>query len=201
MTTTSYENGVKRKPFRDDDYRRTLALAHAGWWGTALIVGGRAIGLIPQEVGALAFLTIGGAVTASLTLSRMRLADTVSQVFHVGLQSAITLSANVFTDTCIMTLDGDGKIEGVDHADAIGWDEREIVGRELRALLSPRSRGVRVLRPGTSMTSPMLNQGGEMFDARLSFAALHTNGPEKRESMIVTVSPVIAINAEGNYTK
>lgn len=184
------------KPFANNDYRKTLLIAHVGWWGTAAIVAGRALGLVPQQISSVAFLTLGAAVAASLALSRMRLADTISQVFTVGLQSAITLSANVFTDTCIMMLDGDGKVKGVDHADAIGWESAELTGRELRALLAPRSHGVRVLEPGTSMTSPMLNQKGERFDARLSFAAVSSD-----DTMIVTVSPVIAINAEGNYRK
>lgn len=191
------------KPFAGNDYKRTVTLAHLGWWTTAGIVILRSFNAIPIGVGSLALLTLGFAVAASLALSRMRLAETISQVFNVGLQSAITLSANVFTDTCIMALDSKGKIESVDHADAIGWNEDEIIGRELRALLSPRSHGVRVLRAGTSMTSPMLNQKGEQFDARLSFAALHTQDgadhPDGVETMVVTVSPVIAINSGGNY--
>lgn len=191
------------KPFATNDYRRTMLLAHLGWWGTALLALLRAFNLIPIAFGSFALLTLGMAVAASLALSRMRLSETISQVFQVGLQSAITLSANVFTDTCIMTIDGKGKVESVDHADAIGWDEDEIMGRELRTLLSPRSDGVRVLRAGTSMTSPMLNQSGSVFDARLSFAALKADTEDLEnslaESMIVTVSPVIAINSEGNY--
>lgn len=178
-----------------DVYRKTLALAHTAWWSTAGIVVLRAFEIIPQQFGLAALLTLGGGVTASLALSRMRLSDTVTGAFKIGLQSAISLSANVFTDTCIMSLDDDGRVLGVDHADAIGWSAQELKGRELRALLSPRSHGVRELVPGSSVTSPMLNQKGETFDARLSFAALDEG------VMIVTVSPVIAINSEGNYRK
>lgn len=194
------------RPFLTNDYKKTLLIAHAGWWGTALFAVLRAFDVIPISWGSFGLLSLGVGVAASLALSRMRLAETMSQVFNVGLQSAITLSANVFTDTCIMALDGDGKVESVDHADAIGWDEREITGRELRSLLAPRSHGVRVLRPGSSVTSPMLNQRGEQFDARLSFAALnspdgHPAASGLADHMIVTVSPVIAINSEGNYAK
>lgn len=198
-------SGRWTKAFVSNDYRKTLILAHVGWWGTGLLALLRAFELIPLAFGSFALLTLGMAVAASLALSRMRLAQTISQVFQVGLQSAITLSANVFTDTCIMAVDGKGNVESVDHADAIGWEQDEIVGRELRALLAPRSHGVRVLRAGTSMTSPMVNQAGEVFDARLSFAALKTGDGEHEEtpdgdtSMIVTVSPVIAINSDGNY--
>jgi hypothetical protein len=195
--------GKWTKPLASNDYNRAIVLAHIGWWGTVIIVGARTLHWLPQSASLLALLTLGLGVTASLGLSRMRLAETITQVFQVGLQSAITLSANVFTDTCIMALDNKGRITSVDHADAIGWSEGEMVGRELRSILAPRSHGIRVLRPGTSMTSPMLNQKGETFDARLSFAALKTElnggGGEHGEAMIVTVSPVVAINAEGNY--
>lgn len=191
------------KAFVNDDYKKTVAIAWFGWLSTGLFAVLRAFNIIPVSFGSFGLLTLGTGVAASLALSRMRLAETVSEVFHVGLQSAITLSANVFTDTCIMAIDGKGNVESVDHADAIGWEQDEILGRELRSLLAPRSHGVRVLRAGTSMTSPMLNQKGETFDARLSFAALKadTGNAEHSlaESMIVTVSPVIAINAEGNY--
>lgn len=191
-----------RKPFADNDYEKMVTLAHCGWWSTVCVVTLRTFDILPQSAGSIALLTLGLGVTASLGLSRMRLGETISQVFQVGLQSAITLSANVFTDTAIMALDEHGCIESVDHADAIGWDTEELVGRELRTLLAPRSHGVRILRPGTSMTSPMQNQRGEMFDARLSFAALKTSGiPHNgfQEAMIVTVSPVVAINSDGNY--
>src|SRR5688500_2755753 len=161
------------RAFVSNDYKKTTIIAHIGWWSTALIVILRAFQVLPQSIGTAALLTLGMGVAASLALSRMRPAETISQVFQVGLQPAITLSANVFTDTCIMALDGKGKIESVDHADAIGWNEDEIVGRELRTLLSPRSHGVRVLRPGPRMPSPMLNQKGAQSDARLGFAAPH----------------------------
>lgn len=185
------------KPIIGDDYRRTITMAHAGWWGTGIFAVLRAFEVIPVSMGSFGLLTLGVGVTASLALSRMRLAETISGVFQVGLQSAIALSANVFTDTCIMAIDAQGRVESVDHADAIGWDGASLVGRELRTLLTPRSHGVRVFRAGTSMTSPMLNQGGETFDARLSFAALQLS--DEGESMIVTVSPVVSINSEGNY--
>lgn len=172
-------------------YVHTLAAAHTGWWGTVVITGLRATGVIPQQAGTLALLTLGLGITASLSLSRMRLGKTIAEVFQAGMRAAITLSANVFTDTCIMALDKKGVIQSVDHCDAIGWEEEEIVGRELRALLSPRSMGVRHIEPGTTVTSPMLNQAGKRFDARLSIAALRgADGDDG--SLIVTVAPVVS---------
>jgi hypothetical protein len=73
-------------PFRYNDYKRTLVLAHAGWWGTVAIVGLRAAEVIPQSLGSMALLTLGVAVTASLSLSRMRLSETMTQVLLVGAQ-------------------------------------------------------------------------------------------------------------------
>jgi hypothetical protein len=175
-------------------YRHTLIMAHTGWWGTVLIVSARTFGWLPQEAGSLALLTLGLGVTGSLALSRMRLGRTITEVFQAGMRAAITLSANVFTDTCIMKLDKRGVICSVDHSDAIGWEVEELVGRELRALLSPRSMGVRRIAPGTSLTSPMLNQAGNTFDARLSVASLDGDSPDE---VIVTVSPVI--NGIGSY--
>jgi hypothetical protein len=172
-------------------YRNTVLTAHVGWWGTAFLVTLRAIDAIPQQAGSLALLTLGLGVTSSLALSRMRLGKTITEVFQAGMKAAITLSANVFTDTCIMALDGRGVVVSVDHADAIGWENDEIVGRELRALLSPRSMGVRHIEPGTTITSPMMNQAGNTFDARLSVAVL---GDKDREAgtLIVTVAPVVS---------
>src|SRR5687767_10210954 len=99
-----------RKPFKHNDYAKTVTLAWIGWGGTLLFAILRAFEAIPLSFGTFGLLTMGVGVAASLALSRMRLAETISQVFTVGLQSAITLSANVFTDTCIMVLDGDGRI-------------------------------------------------------------------------------------------
>ena len=72
------------KSLRFDDYKKTLLLAHAGWWSTACIATLRAFDIIPVAFGSMALLTLGLGVTASLGLSRMRLAGTMTQVFLVG---------------------------------------------------------------------------------------------------------------------
>lgn len=179
-------------------YRNTLILAHLGWWGTVVVVVLRAMEAVPQSVGLASLLTLGLGITASLSLSRMRLGDTISQVFNAGMKAAITLSANVFTDTCIMALDDQGRIASVDHSDAIGWDADAILGRYLRDLLAPRSHSkpMRVLEPGTSITSPMLNQEGGAFDARISLATLgqHVNSDgvqSENLTMVATISPIV----------
>lgn len=187
----------------DTRYKNTVIMAHVGWWGTALIAGVRAADWIPIQYGTLALLTLGVGVTASLSLSRMRLGDTISQVFNAGMKAAITLSANVFTDTCILALSEDGLIRSVDHCDAIGWTEPQLIGKRINDLLVPRSgmSGViRKLEPGSSITSPMRNQEGKVFDARVSLAILNQGvdpegGPDSQDrTLIATISPVVASN-------
>jgi hypothetical protein len=187
---------------RNMEYRKILAAAYVGWWGTAVLVTLRAAHIIPQGVGSLALLTLGLGVTASLALSRLRLGNTITEVFNAGMRAAITLSANVFTDTCIMAVNRDGKIVSVDHCDAIGWDADRILGKNLMDdLLATRSGmpgRIRKLDSGTSITSPMRNQDGFVFDARLSVASLDQSVDEMRvERLVVTVSPVVT--ASGQY--
>lgn len=70
-----------------DDYKRTVMLAHVGWWSTAGFAILRAFEVIPIAYGSLGLLTLGLGVTASLGLSRMRLAETMTEVFLVGVRS------------------------------------------------------------------------------------------------------------------
>jgi hypothetical protein len=184
-------------------YRHTLIMAHTGWWGTVLIVSARTFGWLPQEAGSLALLTLGLGVTGSLALSRMRLGRTITEVFQAGMRAAITLSANVFTDTCIMAVDKDGRVVSVDHSDAIGWEADKLLGKNLLCDLVITRSGVsgtiRKLEPGTSITTPMRNQDGGAFDARISLAELDQQvGDVRVERMIATVSPVVS--STGHYT-
>jgi len=188
---------------KNSEYNKILLAAHVGWWGTVVVVGLRAMDILPQPAGSLGLLTLGVAVTASLALSRMKLGKTITEVFNAGMRAAITLSANVFTDTCIMAIDKDGRIVSVDHCDAIGWDADKLVGKLLcDDLIVPRSGvsgSMRVLEPGTSITTPMRNQLGGTFDARISLAELDQQvGDVRVERMIATVSPVVS--STGHYT-
>jgi hypothetical protein len=188
---------------RNDEYKKILLAAHAGWWGTVVVVGLRAMDILPQPAGSLGLLTLGVAVTASLALSRMKLGKTITEVFNAGMRAAITLSANVFTDTCIMAVDKDGRVVSVDHSDAIGWEADKLLGKDLLCDLVVTRSGVsgtiRKLEPGTSITTPMRNQDGGAFDARISLAELDQQvGDVRVERMIATVSPVVS--STGHYT-
>jgi hypothetical protein len=188
---------------RNDEYKKILLAAHVGWWGTVVVVGLRAMDILPQPAGSLGLLTLGVAVTASLALSRMKLGKTITEVFNAGMRAAITLSANVFTDTCIMAVDKDGCVVSVDHSDAIGWEADKLLGKNLLCDLVITRSGVsgtiRKLEPGTSITTPMRNQDGGAFDARISLAELDQQvGDVRVERMIATVSPVVS--STGHYT-
>lgn len=178
------------------DYKRTVVAAHIGWWGTLVFALGRATELIPVQYGTFGLLLLGLGVTASLALSRYRLTGAITDVFNAGMKAALTLSANVFTDTCIAALDEDGHIVSVDHADAIGWEADAILGKDLVSLLVPRSHGTRILRPGTSMTSPMYNSKGDVFDARVNLALLDS-GVGDQGRLVATISPVVT--SSGSY--
>lgn len=188
---------------KNAEYNKILLAAHVGWWGTVVVVGLRALDVIPQAGGSIGLLTLGMAVTASLALSRMKLGRTITEVFNAGMKAAITLSANVFTDTCIMAIDQDGRIVSVDHSDAIGWEAKNLLGQRLcEDLIVTRSGApgsIRKLEPGTSITTPMLNQDGTMFDARISMSNLdhHVSGDVRIDRTIATVSPVVS--STGNY--
>jgi hypothetical protein len=178
------------------DYKATLRAAALSWGATVGIVALRALDAIPQQLGSIAILTMGVGIATSVSISRFRLTEAITSVFQVGLTSAITMSANVFTDTAIMQLDEDGRVESVDHADCIGWEEEKLVGRKLRDRLVPRSHdgSVRKLEPGTTITSPMLNGESGKFDARIALAALGERddmGELSNQRLIATISPVV----------
>src|SRR5690606_33926463 len=93
-----------------EEYRATARAATARWAASVAIVAGRAMEWISPQFGSAAFLPVGFGIATTVSLSRFRLTEAITQVFHLGLTSAITVSANAFTDTAIMQLDEDGKI-------------------------------------------------------------------------------------------
>ncbi|MGW0682847.1 hypothetical protein ACWD2L_05730 [Streptomyces sp. NPDC002754] len=173
----------------ENRYRVTMATALTAWLVTAVLVLLRALDVLNQHLSSIAILTVGVAIAASLSLGRMKLTKTITTVFQAGLASAVTLTTNALTDTCIVALDDRGIILSADHTDAIGWDEEELTGRELRALCQPKAGGVRKIEPGATITTPMTNQKGELFDAKISVVHLPTPGNGGR--VIATIAPVV----------
>lgn len=176
------------------DYKATLRAAAISWGASVVLVGARIMEWLPLQYTGLSLLTVGVGIATSVSLSRFRLTEAITTVFQVGLTSAITMSANVFTDTAIMQLSSDGCIEDVDHADAIGWHADDLIGRRLCDLLAPRSHDgcVREIEPGVTISSPMLNGVGGKFDARITVTSLASRDPQIEDRrMIATVAPVV----------
>lgn len=67
--------------------RLTTCLAVSGWTIAATITTLRTFGVVPANIGSVAVLAIGVAIASSLSLSRMRLAKTITQVFIVGMRA------------------------------------------------------------------------------------------------------------------
>lgn len=135
------------KSFAENDYRRSLILAHVGWWGTAIIIVLRAFERIPQSLGSTAILTLGFAVAASLSLSRMRLGRTVSQVFQTGLSLAVSLTTSGPTEdgdrprAAVFRTDLEGVIKSCERTDVVGWPEEQsgqLEGRAMDTLIPDR---------------------------------------------------------------
>lgn len=68
--------------------RRTGAriVAHVSWWGAFAVTVLRVMELIPVTLGVIVVLLIGTGTAASLALSRMRLADTITTAFEAGMR-------------------------------------------------------------------------------------------------------------------
>lgn len=165
-------------------YRTTLALTHAGWWTTALIVGLRSANAIPQPMGVLAVATLGIGVGANLALNRMRLAGTITAVFETGLKVATALQANLQATAVVIETDLDGVITQAEHAEAIHWARDALVGRPLDVLVPDRFLRIHheafakfqaengACTAGTTLSVPIVGQDGTEWPMRLSIAKL-----------------------------
>lgn len=72
-----------------EEHRRmgALVLVNVGWWGALLVMVLRVTGHAPQSLGVVAAVLIGVAISAGLSLSRMRLMKTIQEVFKAGYDS------------------------------------------------------------------------------------------------------------------
>jgi hypothetical protein len=67
-------------------YRVTVSIAWLAWVSAGIGTVITVFGVSPRPLGALVVMLIGVGVTASLALSRMRLAETITEVFVTGLR-------------------------------------------------------------------------------------------------------------------
>lgn len=68
-----------------NEYKATMRAAAVSWGASIAIIGARMAEIIPANVSSISFLTIGVGVAASISISRFRLTDAITQVFRVGL--------------------------------------------------------------------------------------------------------------------
>lgn len=61
-------------------------IAHVSWWSALLVTVLRVTDSIPTNFGPIVVLLIGTGVSASVSLTRARLADTITSAFDVGLR-------------------------------------------------------------------------------------------------------------------
>lgn len=124
-----------------EEARERLAsvLMHVGWWSALTFTFLAVSELIPRPMGTLVVLLIGVAIAASLARSRMRLADTISQVFETGLTAAVTLQSNILAaQVCIVETDLEGEIAASDCNSIIGWSDGDLKGKNVEDLIPDR---------------------------------------------------------------
>jgi hypothetical protein len=68
-----------------NEYKPTVYLAALSWGTSVGLVLGRAFDVIPSNFTSLTIFTIGIGVAATVSISRFRLTDAITQVFRVGL--------------------------------------------------------------------------------------------------------------------
>jgi hypothetical protein len=84
-----------------NEYKPTVYAAVASWGASVAIVAARVAELIPANVSSVAFLTIGFGVATSVSISRFRLADAITQVFRVGLTAQLPPTGHKYADELI----------------------------------------------------------------------------------------------------
>lgn len=162
----------------------TLALAHVGWWGAFLFTVLAVRGDVSRPIGTIVIMFVGIAIAASLSLSRMRLTDTITSVFEAGLSAAVVLQTSIDARTCVIETDQLGVIDAVENPGAIGWDSGALYGHPIVGLIGDsagRAALARRIGPasaisGRTMTLPILTSGGTSSTMRVTVSrvgALH----------------------------
>lgn len=131
---------MKWQPDITEDQRRTATtvLTYVGWWGALLLtiwdVGFEG----PRDLGIIIVFLIGVAIAASSARSRMKLAATITRVFEAGLSTSLVLQANIVRRTCVIELDGTGKIISAENPDLIAWPRGILHGKSAEELIPDR---------------------------------------------------------------
>lgn len=167
----------------EDTQRHAVQIIAWGSWATAtVLVYLRMTDRIPINSTLAIVILIGAAIAAGQALSRMKLADTITGVFHAGMASAVA----VIADTCVIHLEnGDRHIKSAAHAEVIGWGSESLHGTSTVDLF-PGTKGDRILNrieAGFSVTTPVLDQYEGETLCRLAMAQLG-------DIRVITITPV-----------
>lgn len=114
--------------------RRGIALGLAvGGWLSALVVAILDVaGIFAQHpAGVVVILLVGISIAASLSRTRMRMTDTITGVFRVGLEAS---RARKDIDYCTIAFDRDGRVVSVSNGNVIGPGYKAIIGENIKDL-------------------------------------------------------------------
>lgn len=176
---------MARTNVREDFRRRaTYTVVVGAWVGT--IVGSylRATDTIEIHWNSVIVTLMGVAIAATMALSRMRLASTISGVFDAGLKVATAMQANVTKRAALIEADYDGVIICADNAPVIHWNRDDLVGRQLEAIIPERYReahhkGMEAFKEqgqtrvvGSTIFVPVVGQDGVEYPMQLTVARL-----------------------------
>lgn len=186
-------------PWRDMDEDARFQVyrigAHGSWWGALIltviltVMNLSANPLEPPNTfqriaGIFIVFLIGVGIALGSALARMRLADTIADVFETGLKVATVLQTNVTASACMVETDHEGIIQSVEHAEVIGWRRDSLIGRNVDILVPDRflrqhqenfkrfSNGDNGRMAGTTINMPCLSEAGQELGIRLSIARL-----------------------------
>lgn len=163
--------------------KAALAFMIIGWTGAATIVAliygdvldNHRPGLLPL---------VGLAVAATLVRSRMRLTETITQVFQAGLTTSVALQTNVVSTACIIETDLEGRIRAVEHPEVIGWPDGELIARSFEDIVPDRflrlhlatfkqfRDSTEVRTAGVTLNIPIVREDGEEAPTRMTIARL-----------------------------
>lgn len=169
--------------------------AHGAWWGAlALTVALTVVNLLADPLsppsafqrvsGIFIVLMIGCGIALGSALARMRLADTIADVFETGLKVATVLQTNVTASACMIETDIEGTVQAVEHAEVIGWRRESLMGKNIDILIPDRflrqhqdnfrkfGNGEESRVAGATITMPCLTEAGMEQGMRLSVARL-----------------------------
>lgn len=153
------------------------ALNQVSWWGAGIVIALRIAEAIPMQWGSLSVLFIGTGIASSVALSRISLANTITDAFTAGLRAASAPREQI---SCVIEVGNEGDIEHVAHPEVIHWGEGELEGLPLETIIPKRflaahRKGFQRYREtgearvaGATLNVPVLGSRGNEYAMKLS---------------------------------